>query len=520
MQPTGSNASVVNDKSQHMSTFITCFVALVATAFAFIIRVMLMGDWQLAFNLSETQKGEIFGAGLWPFGVSIVLFSLIIDKVGYARTMIFALICHIASAYLLYEAKGYNWLYFGSILNGLAAGTVEAAINPAVISMYHKHKTRMLSILHAAWPAGLVLGGLFVLFTPTSVTWQQKVLIVLIPVALYGILMAIVWKRFPTGERVLAGVSYRDMLKEAGAASWFIVIYLMATVVSGVLGIWFMVPPLATWSVIIGTTAIYYAFTRSFGRPMYVFLLLIMLLLATTELGIDSWVTDLMGPAMTALGRNPGWVLVYTSLIMMILRFCVTPIERVLKPLGVLLVCSILAAIGIYLLSFAKIPAMILLAATVYGVGRTFFWPMTLGFVAERFPKGGAMTLNTIAGVGMLAAGALGNPFLGYIQDTQIHESMAQRGEEAVYQQMAETHTGIFGKYQSLNVHKEAAVVANQPAIAVMVSQVKSDAKDKALRLFSILPLIMAACYLGLIIFFAARGGYKPIDLQATSGKR
>ena len=63
--------------------FGACFNALVATSFAFIIRVMVMDSWQLAFNLTETQKGEIFGAGLWPFGVSIVLFSLMLDKLGY-----------------------------------------------------------------------------------------------------------------------------------------------------------------------------------------------------------------------------------------------------------------------------------------------------------------------------------------------------------------------------------------------------------------------------------------------------
>ena len=519
MLDTSKNTAGAGNESQHTRTFVACFVALVATSFAFIIRAMLIGDWQQAFDLSETQKGEILGAGLWPFGVSIVLFSLIIDKVGYARSMIFAFLCHVASAYMLYEAKGYNWLYFGSLLNGLAAGTVEAVINPAVASMYTRHKTRMLSVLHAGWPAGLVLGGLFVLLTPASVTWQHKVLFVIIPVIMYGILMLTVWNRFPKSERVLAGIPYRAMLKEAGAASWFIVIYLVATVVSGVLGIWFKVPSAATWAVIIVTTLIYFAYTRSLGQPMYVFLLLVMLLLATTELGIDSWVTDLMGPAMSALDRDAGWVLVYTSLIMMILRFCIAPIERVLKPLGVLLVCAILAAIGLNLLSIATIPVMILLAATVYGVGKTFFWPVTLGVVAERFPRGGALTLNAMAGVGMLAVGVLGNPVLGYIQDTQIHKSMTQSGQEAVYQQMAETRSSIFGDYQALDVKKEAAVIAGMPEFAAIVAKAKSEAKAKAFRRCSVLPLIMAVCYLGLILLFAARGGYKAIDLQSITGR-
>jgi len=67
-----------------------CFVALVATAFAFNIRANVVGTWGTVFDLSETQKGELMGAGFWPFGLSIVLFSLIIDKVGYGKSMIFA----------------------------------------------------------------------------------------------------------------------------------------------------------------------------------------------------------------------------------------------------------------------------------------------------------------------------------------------------------------------------------------------------------------------------------------------
>lgn len=57
--------------------FWTCFIALIATSFGFIIRANIIGDLGVHFNLSETQKGEILGVGLWPFALSIILFSLI-----------------------------------------------------------------------------------------------------------------------------------------------------------------------------------------------------------------------------------------------------------------------------------------------------------------------------------------------------------------------------------------------------------------------------------------------------------
>ena len=43
-----------------------------------------------------------------------------------------------------------------------------------------------------------------------------------------------------------------------------------------------------------GPSRAYLAYTRSLGRPMYVFLLLVMILLAITELGTDTWIKELM----------------------------------------------------------------------------------------------------------------------------------------------------------------------------------------------------------------------------------
>ena len=62
-------------------------------------------------------------------------------------------------------------------------------------------------------------------------------------------------------------------------------------------------------------TLIFMFTVKSFGRPMFVFLLLIMVLLATTELGTDSWVSALMTPVLKSFGANAGnWVLLTSVL--------------------------------------------------------------------------------------------------------------------------------------------------------------------------------------------------------------
>ena len=85
-------------------------------------------------------------------------------------------------------------------------------------------------------------------------------------------------------------------------------------------------------------------------------------------------------------------------------RFCADFIEKKLKlsPVGILVSCAILACIGLNLLSGIATFAGALVALAVYAIGKTFFWPTTLGVVSEQFPKGRAHTNSAIAGVGMI----------------------------------------------------------------------------------------------------------------------
>ena len=121
---------------------------------------------------------------------------------------------------------------------------------------------------------------------------------------------------------------------------------------------------------------------------------------------------------------HPGWVLVYTSAIMMVLRFYAGPIVHHFKPLPLLALSAVLSIIGLYTLSFTA-GMVIFAAATLYGVGKTFFWPTMLGVVSEQTPKGGALTLNAISGIGMLAVGTLGFPYIGALQATKAIEATA-----------------------------------------------------------------------------------------------
>lgn len=493
-----------------MNLFWGCFIALIATAFGFILRALLLEDLGNEFNLTNTQKGEISGVGLWPFAISIVLFSLFIDRIGYRAAMLFAFFAQITSAIItIFFAKGYWGLWIGTFILALGNGAIEAFINPVVATMFSKDKTKWFNTLHAGWPGGMVIGGIMALLLGPTVSWRIKIGLILIPTLIYGFML---WnKKFPVSERVKAGVTYNEMLREVGMGGAFIILWLIIFQLGAVLGLGSMTNWILT---IIGTLAYGYFTGWSIGRPLYIFLLLIMIPLATTELGTDGWVTDLMGPEMQNIGIQAGWILVYTSAIMAVLRFFAGPIIHRLQPLGLLAVSSVLAALGLFLLSRGA-GIGILVAATIYGVGKSFFWPTMLGVGAEQFPKGGALALNIIGGVGMLGVGIVGTVFLGNVQDRSIVNTLkdldAKNNSTLSSNYATVEKTSIFGKYMALDGEKVAAA---PEADKTTLTNATGEAKKSALRTVAILPVIMLLCYLGLILYFRSKGGYKEVHLS------
>ena len=419
-----------------------CFIALITTAFAFISRLFLLGEWGGQFGLDQAQIGELAGIGIWPFALSIIIFSLFIDKIGYKFAMVFSFVGYLAwsvigvAAYFVAhgaevgsaESKtAYQMLYWGSFLLGLSNGTVEAYINPVVATMFSKNKTKWLNILHAGWPGGLVIVGLITI-AMAGTEWWMRIGIIAVPAIIFFIML--VPLKFPENERVAAGVSYRDMLAEFGFAGAMIVAFLLTLQL-------IQFDKLAGWGVSpfvfigIGAAMViaFTAYTRSLGNMFVFFMALIMMPLATTEIGTDSWIEEIMKGVAKEGGFHSGLVLVYTSAIMCALRFCAGPIVHKLSPIGLLIASAILAAAGLTWLGNAQCALIIFVAATLYAFGKTFFWPTMLGIVAEQSPKGGALTLNALGGIGMLAVGTLGTVYIGVLQADKQIEAVAANEE-------------------------------------------------------------------------------------------
>jgi MFS family permease len=495
--------------------FVACSLALVSVAFGFIIRAFLINEWQQIFNLSKTQIGSIQGAGLYPNALAMILFSLVVDRIGYGRVIAFAWVAHVVSAVVTMTATGYQGLYWGTFIFSLAGGAVEAAINPVTATLYPHSKTHKLNVLHASWPAGMVIGGVLAILMGTAGgvdAWRWKVSLYIIPTLIYGFLM--LGKKFPVQERVAAGISYTDMFNEFGLAGCLIVSIFAAYALDEILQV-FGTQLSGTALVLIPflTTALLATRIHSFGRPLFIFLLLIMVLLATTELGTDSWIAALMEPVLRRFGPNAGkYVIIYTSAIMFALRFWSGPITRRFSPFGLLAICSAVASIGLFWLGHATAAGLVFLAATCYGFGKTFFWPTMLGAVSELFPRGGALTLSAIGAVGAISVGVLGNPLLGTMQDHFLDKNLA-RQYPALHEKIAAPAQKKYGlTYRPLDQNK---IEALSPEEKNQVEELLSNNNQATLARVAWLPAIMLVCYAGLLLYFKSRGGYAQVQIQS-----
>ncbi|HYE21823.1 MAG TPA: MFS transporter [Tepidisphaeraceae bacterium] len=533
------------DQGQNRMLFWGCWIALITTAFGFITRMFLLPTWAREFNLDPAQVGRLAGIGIWPFAVSIIAFSLVIDRIGYKTAMVISFLGYAiwavmgVSAY--YVSQGGNkegafqLLYWGSLILGLSNGTVEAYINPVVATIFNREKTKWLNILHAGWPGGLVLAGIITIGidqTAYKDVWSIKLGLIAIPAIVF--LVMLIGLKFPVQERVAAGVSYREMLAEFGilgalVVGFLVVLQLMDFFSNG------GTTPLSTlqYAMFIGLglaiVAGFAAYTKSMGRGFMFFMIIIMMPLATTEIGTDGWITGIM--EMELHGWHAGWVLVYTSFIMMVLRFVAGPIIHSLSPLGLLAVSAVLAIVGLTFLAGAQGLFLIFAAASLYAFGKTFFWPTMLGVVSDQTPRGGALTLNALGGIGMLAVGVLGFPYIGTLQaDKKIDAIAATDAAKSVpglvvngtlKEEVLETKKVYeIIPYKTVNDAKLSAAIAGLPKEKqAEITTAAAGSAKKALRNMAIFPGFMLVCYIILIIYFKSRGGYSAQVLTGHAAK-
>ena len=346
--------------------FAASCIALVLTAMTFAIRARLETVFGPAgVGLTLEQIGYAFMPAFWGFTLAMIVGGPIVDYLGMKKGMWIAFVLHAAGIIATLVATDLTSLFFATVLMGLGNGMVEAVCNPLVASMYPQQKTKMLNRFHLWWPAGIVIGSIlgYLLMDVAGLGWQTIVATLFIPLALYGYLFR--GQSFPLTERVEMGVSTADALK-------------------------------------------------SMLTPLYLFIGACMMLSAATELGT----TQRIESVLASTGVNALLVLAFINGIMIVGRAYAGPIQAKIGTVGMLWFSAIVSFIGLQILAGAS-GSFVFVAAAIFAVGITFFWPTTLAFVSENLPQSGAFGLSIMGGLGALS-GSIILPIMGRILDNAV----------------------------------------------------------------------------------------------------
>ncbi len=339
-------------------------VALIVTAMSFALRGAAAGAWAGEFGLTNEQVGWINSTAFWGFTLAMVFGGPLCDTLGLGRIVGLAFAGHLAGIVLTICAWDFWSLYTGTLLFGIANGSVEAACNPLIATIYPTDKTTRLNHFHVWFPGGIVIGGLvsFAL-AGAGLGWRVQFASMLAPLAIYGSMF--LRQDFPRTERVQQGVS---------------------------------------------TGAMFAACLQ----PGFLLMVFCMLLTAATELGPSQWIPNIL----TNAGVSGILVLVWITGLMAVGRQFAGPFVHRLSPSGMLVMSAVLSALGLFAMSRAG-GWMLFAAATVFALGVCFFWPTMLGFVSENHPRTGALGLAIMGGAGTLSAGYM-VPVIGKFYDRGI----------------------------------------------------------------------------------------------------
>ncbi|MDW5287426.1 MFS transporter [Formosa sp. PL04] len=343
--------------------FLGSCLALITTAMTFAIRARLETVFgPEGVGLTLEQIGYAFTPAFFGFTLAMIFGGPLVDFLGIKKITWIAFIMHTVGIVWTIMADSMTSLFLATLFVGIGNGMVEAALNPMIASMYTNEKTKMLNRFHVWFPGGIVIGSIvgWLIMDVLGLSWQIMVGTLFIPLVLYAALFY--GQKFPVTERVQMGVSNKKMFK-------------------------------------------------SIGNPLFLFMVFCMLLTAASELGTTQRIESLLKESVAV----PLLVLAFINGIMALGRLFAGPVVHKLQPSGMLLYSAIFTFIGLWLLTITT-GGMTFVAAAVFAVGVTFFWPTMLGFVAEYLPETGALGLSIMGGAGMFSV-SLVLPIMGKLMD-------------------------------------------------------------------------------------------------------
>lgn len=386
-------------QSDRKRLFLGICLALLPTAFSFVLVSNILGQLKAEFILTNYEVGLVGGAVLWGMTASLLLIGPFLERIGLKNGTVGAFGGHLLGVTLFLAAYPFAgdpaafWvLFIGAVGMGIGNGLIEVVGNPLTTSLYPNDKTTKLNHFHAFYPGGMVAGGVIGwlmvqagLVGPVNIGhWTWQMVIVYIPIVAYGVLL--LPEKFPDTERERAGMSIREM------------------------------------------------FRYTLTHPLFWFLVVLKMCTLGLEMGSMRWIPEVL----QAAGIHGVLVLAWISGIMMILRFYANPFVKRLTPTGMLFAASVLTGAGLLMFALLEPGTLaVMLAATVFAVGVAFFFPTMVGLLSERMPRTGSLGMVVMIGFGFIAGGAAA-PGMGAIADRYLPQELPEEQTVSVLEQVEE----------------------------------------------------------------------------------
>lgn len=411
---------------QKKQLFIASCMALLVTSLSFGIRAGVLGTMGTKFNLDAAQLATIAATAFWGFPLAVIIGGIVVDIIGMKKLLVAAFIFHLVGIILTVTATGYWSLFISTLCIGIANGTVEAACNPLVATLYPEDKTTKLNHFHLWFPGGIVIGTLLVyglnnLLGDAYWVSQLEIGLMILPTILYGFLFSKL--ELPVTERVSSGVSSSEMYK-------------------------------------------------ALLNPLFLLMIILMFGTAITELFTGQWIDVLL----KNVTDNAILLLTIETGVMVLGRAFAGPVVHKFSPTGVLLMSSVFAALGLYMLGHST-GNMLFVGALVFGIGVCYFWPTMLGFVSENLPKTGAVGMNLMGGAGMFAVSVY-MIFMGGYYDRLLAGKLPA----------------------GANLQAYGATNAT-PEMLTALSDAKKAAGPEIINVTLIIPIILAVVFTGLFFY-------------------
>ncbi len=338
-------------KFTYKHTRYACYIAYISGAIINSFAPLLFVIFQTDFNISLMQLSVVISANFTIQLVVDILCSKYVDKIGYRRTLIIALIMAFLGITFLGTLPKlihpFTGIMTAVVFYAIGSGMLEVMVSPTIEALPSDTKTSDMSLLHSFYCWGCV----FVIIVST-----------------------VFFKLF--------GVKY-----------WSYLCYLLS-VVPLITMLLFLKVPIIPFGQDKGRVS----YKRIFSNRMFRIFLLVMMCAGASEIAMGQWASyfaetglgvsktmgDLLGPCMFAIAMG-------------ISRVLFSKFGERLDTFNVLLVSSIICVVGYVLSVVAKNPIISLIGCGIVGLGSAVMWPATLSLAAKHCAFGGMALFGLLA---------------------------------------------------------------------------------------------------------------------------